>query len=91
MTWGGLDTTIVIYTKRGLTLNLSFTLISARIQSVEEVNLLGAFALASFVVGFYVLGFFVCLFGWLVGFVCGMQKFQARDQTCATAVTSLNL
>lgn len=48
MTLGGLDTTIITCTKSALTLNLSSTLISPRIESIEEMNLLRPFALVAF-------------------------------------------
>ena len=48
MILGGLDTTIITCTKSALTLNLSSTLISPRIESIEEMNLLRPFALVAF-------------------------------------------
>ena len=48
MTFSSLDTTITTCTKIALTLNLSSTLISPRVESIEEVNLLKPFALVAF-------------------------------------------
>lgn len=50
MTSGGLDTTIIICTKGGLTLTRSSTLTSPRIASTGEVNLLVPLALVGFLV-----------------------------------------
>ena len=48
MTLGGLDTTVITCTNSALTLSLSSTLISPKIECIKEVNLLGPFALVTF-------------------------------------------